>query len=76
MPDLGFLLPPLSAVERGSTVVHIAPIEETPMVVNGEPYTHRYPRLTALCGVRGWGETSGPATCKRCLLASAVERGQ
>lgn len=33
--------------------------------------TFPYPRETALCGVRGWGEGSGPVTCRRCLTILA-----
>lgn len=68
MGEVGFLLPSLKALERGSKVTHGAVMTETEW-----PWgTHRYPSLTALCGVRGWGEGSGPVTCKRCLQRMAA----
>ncbi len=61
--EIGFLLPSVRALGRGSNVTHAAEITESEF-----PWgIHRYPSRTALCGVRGWGETTGPATCKRCL---------
>jgi hypothetical protein len=62
---IGFLLPSLSALDRGSRVVHAAPLRTWWVEQHGFQMT--YPEFTALCGVEGWGETKGPVTCKRCL---------
>lgn len=68
--EIGYTNAPLAAIQRGSRVVHAAPIVDTSFPGGG---TFRYPRLRAFCGVKHcWGETSGPATCKRCV--AAIER--
>lgn len=60
---IGFLHASLAAIGRGSDVVHASPLmrQRTP---HGD---FVYPRLTSLCGVKGWGEATGPVTCRRCL---------
>ncbi len=75
------LLPPLTAVRRGSTTVHAA--EDT--VAHYDGWDHRYPELVALCGERGWGE-AGPGTrgadeaadlsevnCPRCMRTTRYQ---
>ena len=68
LDEIGYLSAPLSAVERGSNTVHAAPLLQHPW--------GKYPRLTSVCGVRGWGEAGGPVTCKRCLRALAASTDQ
>lgn len=61
------LLPPMSAYDRGSRVVHAA--EERLVPVGATGTTIRYPQLTALCGQRGWGAAEravSETTCVRC----------
>lgn len=63
MSDLGFLSPPLPAIRRKSTTVHLAPMTDT----GWSWAAYREVSTTALCGVRGWCASTGPATCRRCL---------
>lgn len=60
---MGALLASRSAFERGSTTVHASPLVRW-RSAHGDLV---YPRMTALCGVRGGGESAGPVTCGRCL---------
>lgn len=60
---IGRLSAPLSAVRRGASTTHAAPLMRSRMFFGD----FVYPRLTSLCGVKGWGEAFGPVTCRRCL---------
>lgn len=66
---IGALLPPLSALERGSQVIHGAPLRMIESPYGAWPY----PEFTALCGVEGWGEAGAgrEITCRRCLRVMA-----
>lgn len=65
--EIGFLLPALSALDRGSMVVHGAILERLPIPPRGPEDYIIYPAKTALCGVEGWGEGGRRVTCKNCL---------
>lgn len=78
---LGYLLPSVAPCDRRSTIMHAAELVDVPYPPSRLGHTDYpggtfpYPKFTALCGVRGWGEGSGPVTCKRCL-ASLARREQ
>jgi hypothetical protein len=81
------LLPSLSALDRGSTTVHVA--EDTVAHyenLGGEgPFDHRYPERIALCGAQGWGEAGSGVrnadqtadlsrvNCPRCLRTTRFQ---
>jgi hypothetical protein len=65
--EIGFLLPSLQALERGSMVVHGAVLEKVEISPFGPDDYIIYPSLISLCGIKGWGEGGRRVTCKRCL---------
>lgn len=75
--NIDYLLPSLAQLERGSKIMHAAVLVDVPYPsskIGNRTYpggTFRYPKLTALCGVRGWGKGSSPVTCGRCLAVLA-----
>lgn len=75
--NLTTLLPPLSAVDRGSQTIHAAEETVVPLPANAEGITSLlYAELTALCGQRGWGAADRPLThvnCQRCLRTARFQ---
>ena len=63
---IGCLLPSLSALRRGSKVIHAARLRVVTVPRGGSFITTEF---TALCGANGWAEGGSETgvTCRRCL---------